>query len=99
MRRFTYWSITVVGSVMFVVTVAFPDPVRAQGRGTSNNVAARITALEEGLDELRNGPNPFQVALLRWYEANQTGMTFPVGTNAAGERRAKPGNLPCGRRL
>jgi hypothetical protein len=27
------------------------------------------------------GPNPKQIAMLRWYDAVETGKTFPVGTN------------------
>jgi len=30
------------------------------------------------------GPNPIQVALLRWYEANTSGITYPVGTQPRG---------------
>jgi hypothetical protein len=30
------------------------------------------------------GPNPMQIALLRWYDANQSGITFPVGSGPVG---------------
>ncbi len=40
--------------------------------------------LQDQLDGLGNPPNPLQVALLRWYAVNQTGLSFPVGSFAGG---------------
>jgi len=46
--------------------------------GTDNIADGAVTPLKLA------GPNPQQIALLRWYEANQTGITYTVGTSPYG---------------
>ncbi len=59
------------------------DTQALDSRMTANEGA--ITALESGVGVGVGGQsNPQQVALLRWYEANEAGNTFAVGDHPAG---------------